>query len=113
MYLLADAVNTDVGTGGRAGGLSSTKPIPLKQLELGPVWGLRVALPTEGADHAYQLSPLCPGVLGTLQVASTDLREPTTVAWPPYAGSGKRRNVVVGVWIASGHSGPSVGETED
>lgn len=109
-------MNTDVGTGGRAGGLSSTTPIPLKQLELEPVWGLRVALPTGGAGHASQLSSSCPGVLGTLQVASTDLRVPTTVAWPPYTGSGKRRNVrnvLVGVWIASGHSGPSVGETED
>lgn len=52
MYLLADAVNIDVGIGGRAGGMSSTKPIPLTQLELGPVWGLQVALPTKGAGHA-------------------------------------------------------------
>lgn len=56
MYLLTDAVNIDADTGGRAGGVSSTKPIPLKHLELGPVWGLQVALPTEGAGHAYQRS---------------------------------------------------------
>lgn len=56
MYLLTDAVNIDADIGGRAGGGSSTKPIPLKHLELGPVWGLQVALPTEGAGHAYQRS---------------------------------------------------------
>lgn len=101
MYLLTDAVNIDADIGGRAGGMSSTKPIPLKHLELGPVWGLQVALPTEGALAMLTNIPSsCPEVLKTLQVASTDVRVPTTVVWPPYPGSGKRchvRSVLVGV----------------
>lgn len=64
--------------GGADGGIRSTKPIPLRQPEPGPVWGPQAALATKGVGHAA-----LPEMLARREkVPAWQSHSQTAILWP-------------------------------